>query len=71
MFQENTCSSVTLSHLTDDGADEKILIHDDIEVMVHSLVASIPTTPEKINELKKATQQDETLQILKATLQQG
>ena len=57
------------AHLTDDGGREDL--HDDIEVMVHSLVASIPTTPEKINELKKATQQDETLKILKATLKQG
>lgn len=66
MFVGDTLSR---AHLTDDGGREDL--HDDIEVMVHSLVASIPTTPEKINELKKATQQDETLQILKATLKQG
>ena len=66
MFVADTLSR---AHLTDDGGREDL--HEDIEVMVHSLVASIPTTPEEINELKKATQQDETLQILKATLKQG
>ena len=66
MFVGDTLSR---AHLTDDGGREDP--HDDIEVMVYSIVASIPTTPEKINELKKATQQDETLQILKATLKQG
>lgn len=61
--------TLSRAHLTDDGGREDL--HDDIEVMVHSPTASIPTTPEKINELKNAKQQDETLQTLKATLKQG
>ena len=56
MFVGDTLSR---AHFTDDGGREDL--HHDIEVMVHSLVVSIPTTPENINELKKATQQDETL----------
>ena len=66
MFIVDTLSR---AHLTNDGG--QLDLHDDIEVIVHRLVASIPATPEKINELKRSTQQDETLQTLKATLQQG
>ena len=66
MFIADTLSR---AHLTNDGGKQNL--HDDIELMAHSLVASIPATPEKKNELKRATQQDETLPTLKATLQQG
>ena len=68
MFIDDTLSRALLA---DDGGREDL--HDDIQVMLHSLVASIPwpATPEKINDLKKATQQDETLHTLKTTLKQG
>ena len=46
-------------------------INEDIEVMVHSFVARMPATPEKIAELKEETANDESLQKLRMQIIHG
>ena len=51
--------------------DPKCGAPDDMEVMVHSLVHNIPASPDRLNEIRQVTADDETLQKLKRTIQQG
>ena len=44
---------------------------DDMEVMVHSLVECLPVSSTKLVDIKKATQDDQSLQLLKATIKNG
>ena len=59
MFIADTLSRAYLT-----GSNEQQDISEDIEVMVHSFVARMAATPEKIAELKEETAKDESLQAL-------
>ena len=49
------------------GAD----LTNDMEVMVHSLIANLPMTQEKLAQMKSATAQDEDLQMLSKIVKDG
>ena len=66
MYVADTLSRAYLSHTKDD-----ISLNEEMEVMVHTLVESFPATPAKIDELKKATAEDDELQVLKNVVKQG
>ena len=63
----------TLSHASLDEKPSKAEQEatDDMEVMVHSLVANLPVTALKMEEIRGATDCDHALQMLKHMLQQG
>ena len=46
-------------------------LNDDMEVVVHTLVANLPMTEEKLAQMESATAQDETLQALSNVVQNG
>ena len=66
MFIADTLSRAYLT-----GSNEQQDISEDIEVMVHSFVARMPATPEKIAELKEETAKDESLQALRKQIIHG
>ena len=49
------------------GAD----LTNDMEVMVHSLIANLPMTQEKLAQMKSATAQDDDLQMLSKIVKDG
>ena len=44
---------------------------NDMEVMVHSLIANLPMTQEKLAQMKSATAQDDDLQMLSKIAKDG
>lgn len=46
-------------------------LSNDMKVMVHSLVVNLPMTEEKLAQLKSATAQDNTLQMLSEVVRTG
>ena len=46
-------------------------LNNDMEVVVHSLVANLPMTEEKLTQIKYATAQDDTLQVLRKVVKNG
>ena len=66
MFIADTLSR---AYLTEGKGQQDI--NEDIEVMVHSFVARMPATPEKIAELKEETSKDESLQKLRIQIIHG
>ena len=46
-------------------------LNNDMEVVVHRLVANLPMTEEKLTQMKSATAQDDTLQALRKVVKNG
>ena len=46
-------------------------LNNDMEVVVHSLVANLPMTEEELTQMKSATAQDDTLQALRKVVKNG
>jgi hypothetical protein len=67
---KNLLIADTLSRACQAGEVDKEL-HDDMEVMVHSLVENFPATTTKKQELREATQQDTILAALKRIIVTG
>ena len=61
--------SHSLSDLNDQPTDADLT--NDMEVMVHSLIANLPMTQEKLAQMKSATAQDDDLQMLSKIVKDG
>lgn len=61
--------TLSRAYLNEPPTDLKL--SSDVEVMVHSLVANLPMTDEKLAHLKSATAQDDTLQMLSKVVKSG
>ena len=46
-------------------------LNNDMEEVVHSLVARLPMTEEKLTQMKSSTAQDDTLQVLRKGVKNG
>ena len=68
LYIADTLSRAFLQEPDDQSTSE---LHQDSEVMIHSLLSNLPVSDEKLIQLKEATSTDEILQILANTIKSG
>jgi hypothetical protein len=64
-------SRASLNTSDTDEAISNADLNDDIEVMIHSFIANLPTSKERLTQLKQMTAEDESLQQLKTLIKNG
>jgi hypothetical protein len=65
LYIADTLSRASLNTTDTDEAISNADLNDDIEVMIHSIVANVPTSKERLTQLKQMTAEDESLQQFK------
>lgn len=61
----------TLSRAHSSSILENSDLHDESVVMIHTVYSNLSATPEKLDEIKKATEEDEILQLVKECIING
>ena len=65
----HVADTLSRAHLNEQPPDADLT--NDMEVMVHSLIANLPMTQEKLAQMKSATAQDDDLQMLSKIVKDG
>ena len=71
MYLADTLSRAHPEHHDPNHDQESKDLEEEMEVMVHELVATKPASDEKVVELKEATAKDKTLQLLLQVIREG
>ena len=51
--------------------DTDASLQDDVEIMVHSFTEALPVSPSKLEQMIKATEEDQDLQQLRSIIARG